>query len=193
VSAAVGIGVALSLLLNVNQEAQDVRLVRIREGANGEFVEEPAPATLESNTVVVLNAYGSLFYAGARTLEASLPAVGDADRPVVVLRIRGRTMLGATAFSVISRYASSLDERGGRLYLSGVDPDLVSQFHASGRVNATPITLMEAQPALGESTRLAIADAQAFLIAEAAPAPAEETVPSYATRTIGFFKNLGKR
>ena len=194
VSAAVGIGVALSLILSLNREAQDVRLLRLRETAPGRFIEESPPAALESNSITVLNIYGSLFYAGARTLEANLPAVGEAERPVVVLRIRGRTMLGATAFAVISRYAAALDERGGRLYLSGAAPELIRQFRDSGRVRAAgPIRLIEAQPVVGESTRRAIADAEAFLITEDRSTVAEPRAPSPATRLLALVRRVGKR
>ena len=111
--------------------------------------------------MTVLNVYGSLFYAGARTFESELPLVGLAEKPVVVIRIRGRAAMGATAFSVLSSYAARLDERGGQLYLSGVEPALVAQFEQSGRVGASPIRLVGATPVIGESTRKAMAEGAA--------------------------------
>lgn len=186
VSAAVGIGAALSLLLNVNREAQDVRIVSLSEREDGSVVEGPVPTRLESGTVTVLNVYGSLFYAGARTFEAELPVVGLADKPVVVVRIRGRGAIGATAFSVLSSYAASLDERGGRLYLSGVDPALVTQFEQSGRVGATgPIRLIEATPVVGESTRKAMAEGEAYLITEPEEPVVATPSPPWVSRVAG--------
>src|SRR5262249_21672103 len=92
VPAAVGIGVALSLLLQLNREALDLSVVRWMPADDGiGWLEEAVPATLPSDEVVVLDVYGSLFYAGARTLQARLPLVGDAEAPMVVLRLRGRT------------------------------------------------------------------------------------------------------
>jgi SulP family sulfate permease len=184
VAAAVGIGVALSFLLNINREALDVRIVELVAGEDGSVSEKPAPAVLRSNQIVVLNVYGSLFYAGARTFESSLPRVVDAEKPVVIVRIRGRMVVGATAFSVLSGYAALLEERGGRLYLSGVAPELLEQFKASGRVTSGgPIHYVEATPTLGESTRAAIADAEGFLLGEAPVSsdPAEPP-PSWAAR-----------
>jgi len=167
VSAAVGIGAALSLILSVNREAQDVRIVALSENVEGAIVEGPVPVKLESRSVTVLNVYGSLFYAGARTFESELPLVGLAEKPVVVIRVRGRAVLGATAFSVLSSYAARLDEQGGRLYLSGVEPALLAQFEQSGRVGASgPIRLVEATPVIGESTRKAMAEGEAYLITE---------------------------
>lgn len=168
ISAAVGIGVALSMLLAVNREAQDVRLVELSETSEGRFVEAVPPRKLRSNGVTVLDVYGSLFYAGARTLELMLPDAQGTENPVVVLRMRGRSVMGATAFQVLSRYAGELDDVGGRLYLSGVTPELVTQFKESARIEASsPLKLVEATPTLGESTRKAMAEAEAFLIGEA--------------------------
>jgi len=194
VSAAVGIGAALSLLLNVNREAQDVRIVSLTENEDGSIVEGPVPAGLESGTVTVLNVYGSLFYAGARTFESELPAVGIAEKPVVVIRIRGRGALGATAFSVLSSYAARLDERGGRLYLSGVEPTLVTQFEQSGRVGASgPIRLVEATPVVGESTRKAMAEGEAYLITEPDEPVATEPSRPWVSRASDGVKKTFQR
>ena len=113
----------------------------------------------------MLHTYGSLFYAGARTLQARLPRIGESVEPVVVIGIRGRSTLGATAFKVLNDYAERLAEVGGRLYLSGVDPAVVRQFQRTGHVNTEgPIRMVEATPQIGESTRAAIGDAEAWLI-----------------------------
>ena len=73
VTAAVGIGVGLSLLLQVNQEAVDLTVVRLTRRGNRSLVESAAPATLPSREVTVLDVYGSLLFAGARTLQTRLP------------------------------------------------------------------------------------------------------------------------
>ena len=91
-----GIGLVISLLLQLNQEAIDLAVVQLQVDDEGRFVETPPPARLPSHTVVVLDVYGSLFYAGSRTLQVRLPDPSGAERPAVVLRLRGRTSLGAT-------------------------------------------------------------------------------------------------
>jgi len=45
-------------------------------------------------------------------------------------------MLGATFFVVLQAYAERLAAVDGRLYLSGVDPDLLEQYRRVGRVDA---------------------------------------------------------
>ena len=162
---AVGVGVVISLLLQLNQEALDLRLVELAPQANGSFQERPAPRQLSSHTVTLLDVYGSLFYAGARTLQARLPEIGDATEPVVVLRLRGRTMLGATAFKVFNDYSQSLRAAQGKLYLSGVDPALIEQFTRAGHVEASgPVEVIEATPNLGESSLAAYHQAETWMI-----------------------------
>jgi sulfate permease, SulP family len=125
---AVGIGVALSLLLQLNKEALDLAVVELVPRLDGRFDERPAPARLRSRDVTLIDVYGSLYYAGSRTLQVKLPDPAGAESPVVVLRLRGRTALGATAFVVLAAYADRLQEVGGRLFLSGVDPGLFRQL-----------------------------------------------------------------
>jgi SulP family sulfate permease len=163
VAAAVGIGVALSLLLQLNQEAMDLAVVELIPRDDGRFEERKPPAVLTSFHVTVLDVYGSLLYAGARTLQARLPAPGDARSPVVVLRLRRRTSLGSTFVKVVADYADQLVDSGGRLYLSGLDPSLTEQLRRTGHVDG-PVHAFEATPIVGESTRAAYLDAGAWLV-----------------------------
>jgi SulP family sulfate permease len=164
VAAAVGIGVALSLLLQLNRDAMDLRVVELRKREDGRFEEGPAPASLPDRSVTVLDVYGSLLYAGARTLEARLPNPGSATMPVVVLRVRGRTTFGATALSVFRGYAHRLDARGGRLFVSGVDPKVSGLIRRTGRASEDrPFEIIEATPIIGESTDAAIDQAMAWM------------------------------
>lgn len=163
VAAAVGIGVALSLLLQLNQEAMDLAVVELVPRGDGRFEEHPPPAGLTSHHVTVLDVYGSLLYAGARTLAAHLPDPSGAQSPAVVLRLRGRTQLGATFAKVVADYASLLADSGGRLYLSGLDPGLARQLRRSGHVGE-PVRSFEATSVIGDSTQAAYLDAEAWLV-----------------------------
>jgi sulfate permease, SulP family len=170
VPAAVGIGVVVSLAMQLNRAAIDLRLVRL-ERDDGGWLERPAPARLESGEVVVLEAYGSLFFAGARTLQNLLPVVGDAQHAAVVLRLRGRTWLGVTSFVVLGEYADQLATGGGRLYLSGVDPALEAQIRESQRLDLHgPVRLFDAVDRVGESTAAAYEAAEAWEVRATTPA-----------------------
>ncbi len=167
VAAAVGIGVALSLLLQLNREALDLSVVELVRRPGGRFAEQPAPKRLPSRSVTVLDVYGSLYYAGAKTLEAQLPDPAGSESPVVVLRLRGRTALGATGFSVLAGYARRLGAVGGRLYLSGVDPGLMQLAQRNRQLDVTgPVRAFEATELIGESTEQAVLDAEAWLIGD---------------------------
>ena len=117
-----GIGVALSLLLQLNTEAMDLTVVELVPREGGQFEERPAPATLTSHHVTVLDVYGSLLYAGSRTLEAHLPDPAGTQAPPVVLRLRGRTSLGATFVKAAGDYADHLDRVGGRYTSAACSP-----------------------------------------------------------------------
>ncbi len=152
VAAAVGIGVALSLLLQLNTEAMDLTVVELVPREDGRFEERSAPAALTSRHITILDVYGSLLYAGSRTRQAHLPDPAGTEAPVVVLRLRGRTSLGATFIKVAGDYADSLTEVGGRLYLSGLQPSLTERLRRNGSIEG-PERAFQATPVLGESIR----------------------------------------
>jgi SulP family sulfate permease len=118
---------------------------------------------LPSEQVTVLDVYGSLLYAGSRTLQTRLPDPSGSHAPAVVLRLRGRTSLGATFVKVAADYAERLAEVDGRLYLSGLDPDLAERLSSTGRLDG-PVHTFEATPLVGESTEAARHAAQAWLV-----------------------------
>ncbi|WP_067690464.1 SulP family inorganic anion transporter [Nocardia jejuensis] len=163
VTIAVGVGVALSLLMQLNQEALDLDVVRLRVEGN-DLVETVTPKRLSDNEIVILDVYGSLFYAGARTLQARLPDPVGARSPVVIVRLRGRTTASATFLAVIADYARRLEEVDGQLYLSGVDPS-IRQLWTDDLLSVQGVRLefFTATPILGESTLSAFAQARVHL------------------------------
>jgi sulfate permease, SulP family len=161
---AVGIGVVLAALLYVNESAVDVSIVQVVEREDGRLEEREPARRLRGDAVTVLEVYGHLFYAGARTLEQRLPRPAGDGRPVVILRLRGRTNLGATLVDVLASYADALAAAGGRLYLSGLHPGAREQIALTGKLQLDgPVRLYEATPVIGESTRAALGDAEGWL------------------------------
>ena len=164
VAAAVGIGVALSLLLQLNREAMDLRVVELRPLPGGRFEELPAPAALRSRAVTLLDVYGSLYYAGARTLAIRMPDPTGTERAAVIVRLRGRTALSATGFAILAGYAERLESAGGRLYLSGVDPTLVAQFRQTRQVDmGGRVHVFAAESVIGDSSAHAYAEAERWV------------------------------
>ena len=164
IQAAVGFGVVLSAFLYITRASTDISLVELVERDDGRMEERRPPRTLQPGQVTLLDVYGNLFYAGARTLEHLLPRPA-AERPVVVLRLRGLNAPGATLLEVLSGYAGELAARGGRLYLSGIAPDVGEQIRLTHRLDLDgPVEIVEATAIRGESTRRALAEGQAWLV-----------------------------
>lgn len=161
---AVSIGVLVAMLLYLMSAASDVKVRAIIPMGNGRFSEEAPPAQLPSSAVTVLTVYGSLYFAGARTLMEALPSPKGATRPAVVLRLRGRTRVGATLIEVLDDYADDLAEVGGRLYLSGVDEDVSAQLQRAGKFNLEQeVHIVPGDTLIGASTEEAVAHANAWL------------------------------
>ena len=85
-----------------------------------------------------------------------------------MLRLRGRTTLGATAFIVLADYAERLRSAGGHLFLSGVEPDLFDQMRRSRRVDLEDaVTVFPAEETILLSTQQAREEAEAWLAGHA--------------------------
>jgi SulP family sulfate permease len=130
---AVLVGVGLSIVLHVVRQSNQVSLRRQVLDDEGHLVEVDPPTSLGSHDVVVLQPYGSLFFAAAPVVEAMLPVVSaESTRSVVLLRLRGRSELGTTFIDVLRRYAVALAEVDGQLKLVSVSERLLEQFEVGG-------------------------------------------------------------
>jgi SulP family sulfate permease len=163
---AVFAGVVLSILAHFFiTSSHEVRLVQQTVNPDGTVTEGPAPATLASNAVTVLQIYGNMTFVGAETVEQYLPRVGDAVRPVVILRLRAQEGIGSSFVTVLERYAGRIHAAGGRLMVAGVSRKIKGQLD---RTEATSEILgaenvFVATTTLGASTLAALAAAEAWL------------------------------
>ena len=86
----------------------------------------------------------------------------------MVLRLRGRSALGATAFIVLADYSEKVRAAGGHLFLSGVSADLVEQLQQTHRVDLRDaVTMVPATPTVLQSSQKAYDDAEAWLACRA--------------------------
>ena len=130
---AVLVGVGLSVVLFVVRQSNEVTLRRRIHSALGPVVEVDPPAAVPTHEVVVLQPYGSLFFAAAPVFEAALPVVTSASvGSVVILRLRGRSDLGTTFMDVLRRYAESLVAVGSKLVIVSVSDRVVEQLEVTG-------------------------------------------------------------
>jgi len=166
---AVLVGVGVSVVLFVVQQSNRVVIrQRVLDG-EGQVREVDPVAVVPAREVVVLQPYGSLFFASAPVFEAALPEVGpDSRRSVVVLRLRGHTDLGTTFIDVLARYAADLDSAGSRLVIASADPRVVRQLAVGG---VTAIVgqdgVIVADDRVGAAVARAIAEGEAWIEAEA--------------------------
>ena len=130
---AVLVGVGVSVILYVVRQSNKITIARWEFDADGQVIETAPPATLEADDIVVLQPYGSLFFAAAPVFETLLPAVTDASRnSVVIVRLRGRTDLGTTFMDVLLRYAQSLAEVHSKLVVVSTNERIDEQLGVTG-------------------------------------------------------------
>ncbi len=130
---AVLVGVGLSVILFVIRQSNQVTIKQWVFVEDGGVVEIDPPATSPGGEVLVLQPYGSLFFAAAPVFEAALPKVTEASRhSVVILRIRGRGDLGSTFMDVLTRYAAALAAVGSKLVIVSASTRVRAQLDATG-------------------------------------------------------------
>ena len=122
-------------MLYTARQSNQVTIRRRVRDEDGHVLEVDPPAELPEGEVIVLQPYGSLFFAAAPVFEAALPPVGDGSRgSVVILRLRGRTDLGTTFMEVLKRYAESLRRAGSRLMIVSANERMLGQLEATGTI-----------------------------------------------------------
>lgn len=128
------VGVFLSLVLYVHQSSH-VRVVQLEPVGINTFRVAPIPARLPDARPIILSIQGNLFFAAMRNLQEELPAPNGAKHPVVILRLRGDTLLAGTGASMLVAYAERLRAQGGKLILCGVEEPVVKTLARTGALH----------------------------------------------------------
>lgn len=155
-------GVAISVILFVTRQSNRVKVVRWTFNPGSPLPHEQDPSLeLGAADTVVLNVYGSLFFASAPVFAEQLPQATPACRgSVVVLRLRGKDDLGSTFIRVITRYAEQLADVGSHLVVSGVGQRALRQLEMTGALEALGRdNVFPAEPSVGTSLAAALARA----------------------------------
>jgi SulP family sulfate permease len=130
---AVMAGVGISVILYVILQSNRVEIKHRIPQADGSIIEQEAPDQLGSGEVIILQPYGSLFFAAAPVFEEALPKVNvNSAGSIVILRLRGRSDLGSTFMDVLTRYAASLRDVGSKLVIVSGDEQLNAQLAVTG-------------------------------------------------------------
>jgi sulfate permease, SulP family len=159
---AVLVGVGLSVVLYVARQSAKVKVMRWQFEEGSAFpTEVTPPAVLPPGEVVVLTAYGSLFFASAQVVESQLPEVVEGSAgAVVVLRLRGKEDLGSTFIQAMVRYHATLRAAGCHLVLAGVGESVMRQLMRTGALERLGRqNVFAAEPGVTVSLQAAIARA----------------------------------
>lgn len=167
---AVLVGVGVSVVLHVVQQSNKVVIKQRVTSDDGTVLEVDPVAVVPAREVVVLQPYGSLFFASAPVFEAALPRVeATSRRSVVVLRLRGHSDLGTTFIDVLARYAVQLDEAGSRLIIASVDRAVMPQLRVGGVLDVIGReSVVEGDERVGAAVAQAVSDARAWIDADPA-------------------------
>jgi sulfate permease, SulP family len=171
---AVLVGVGLSVVLHVVQQSSTLTLTRWELQDDGTILETDPPAHLGEREIVVLQPYGSLFFAAAAQFDAALPTVDEGSRhSVVIVRLRGQEDLGTTFIDVLSRYAKSLKAVSSKLVIVSAGDRVRSQLTATGLTDLIGTqNIYRGRRRIGAAVRDAYADAQAWIDARPSDEPA---------------------
>ena len=162
---AVLVGVGLSVILHVVRQSNQVTIKRRQIDPEGNFIETDPPVRLPGEEVVILQPYGSLFFAAAPVFEAALPALTDASRhSVVILRLRGRSDLGTTFMDVLYRYAEGLATLDSKLVIVSANQRIQEQLAVTGITDLIGAeNLYTGDERVGATVKRAHADAMAWI------------------------------
>jgi SulP family sulfate permease len=162
---AVLVGVGLGIILFVVQQSNRIRVRRVVVGADGRMQETDPGPTVPAGEVIVLQPYGSLFFASAPVFEGQLPTVADTSSgSVVILRLRGVDQLGISLVEVLRRYATELRQHGSALRLVVSSDEVVAQLRHGGVTDVVGEDGVYRGTAwLGETLRAAHEDAMGWV------------------------------
>jgi SulP family sulfate permease len=157
-------GVGLSVIMYVIRQSNQVVIRRWVYDDSGSVREVDAPTELPGSEVIVLQPYGSLFFASAPVFEAALPAVrAQSRRSVVILRLRGHAELGRTFMDVLRRYALALAAVGSKLVIVSAGAQIQEQLALAGITDVIgPDGVYAGDERLGAAVRRAYDDAIAW-------------------------------
>jgi len=162
---AVLVGVGLGIVMFVVQQSNRIRVRQVEFRSDGRIREAEPVEVVPAHEVVVVQPYGSLFFASAPVFESRLPRIAPTSTgSVVILRLRGVDQLGLSLVEVLRRYAVDLRDRGSTLRLVVTTEEVVSQLRHGGVTEVVGEDgVYRGTEWLGETVRTAHRDALAWV------------------------------
>lgn len=160
---AVLVGVGLGVILYVAEQSNSVRVRAVRVMDDGRMRETDPPAVVPPGEVLVLQPYGSLFFASAPVFERQLPDVSrESSGSVVIVRLRGTDEIGLSHVEVLRRFAAELRDADSTLKVVATEDRVLSQLEAGGlTADIGGDNVYRGTEWVGEGLRRAYADARA--------------------------------
>ncbi|MGA7147494.1 MAG: SulP family inorganic anion transporter [Microbacterium sp.] len=126
-------GAGLGIILYVAQQSNRVRVRAVHFRVDGRMRESDPPKSVPGGRVLILQPYGSLFFASTPIFEKQLPEVNRHSRDaIVIVRLRGTDQIGLALVDVLRRYAAQLRETGGGLKVVATERRVIDQLGAGG-------------------------------------------------------------
>lgn len=160
---AVLVGVGLGIILFVAEQSNRVRIRAVHVESRGRFRESEPPAVVPAREVLVLQPYGSLFFASAPVFEKQLPEVAPTSNgAIVIVRLRGTDQIGLSLIDVLRRFAAQLEAAGSSLKVVATGDRVIAQLDSGGLTREIGATnVYRSTEWVGETLRRAHADAEA--------------------------------
>lgn len=157
-------GVGLGIILFVAQASNRVRVREVRISDDGRMRETDPRPVIPPSEVVILQPYGSMFFASAPTVERQLPSVSRGSRhSVVIIRLRGTDQIGLAHLDVLKRYARLLADADSVLRLVVSEERLLQQIRVAGLTEIGPEDVYRGDEWIGRTTRRAYDDARRWV------------------------------
>jgi SulP family sulfate permease len=163
---AVMVGIGISVILFVIKQSNRMTLKRWVPDEGGRRMKEVDPPTeVGVDEVIILQPYGSLFFASAPVFDEELPDVlPESSNSVVIIRLRGKTDLGTTFMDVLARYADALRSQDCKLMITYADDKVSDQLVVTGaRAALGEENIYESDEWLGATVRRANEDATKWI------------------------------
>ena len=129
------VGVIASVVLYIVRQSNDVRLRACNYDDGHLISEQDVEPNLVSNSIVILQHYGALFFASAENYAEQLPKPGaDTNKAVVILNLRGQKNLDSSVLEMLTEYAEELRKHQCRLLLAGVEESAHQVLARTGKL-----------------------------------------------------------
>lgn len=158
---AVLVGVGLGVILYVAEQSNSVRVRAVHLADDGRMRESDPPAVVPPGEVLVLQPYGSLFFASAPVFERQLPDVSrESSGAVVIVRLRGTDEIGLSHVEVLRRFAHELRDADSTLKVVASEERVIAHLAAGGlTADIGEDNVYRGSEWVGEGLRRAYADA----------------------------------